>query len=205
MPKIEGNARNRILDAAFALFSEKGFTATSMRDIADAVGIKAASLYNHFAGKRELFDALVERETDYVLEQVRLVGAMATPDDDSTAYAKLEGNALADLVWDSYKPFFENDRVKMLMRMLAANRYADKNCKALYETISIERPIAIQGTIFERLVSEGRFGPCDTQLTAVQFHSPMLMLMERQSEAREAREFCRAHTEAFNALHGKES
>lgn len=99
MPKIEGNARNRILDAAFALFSEKGFTATSMRDIADAVGIKAASLYNHFAGKRELFDALVERETDYVLEQVRLVGAMATPDDDSTAYAKLEGNALADLVW----------------------------------------------------------------------------------------------------------
>ncbi len=81
-------------------------------------------------------------------------------------------NALADLVWDSYKPFFENDRVKMLMRMLAANRYADKNCKALYETIFIERPIAIQGTIFERLVSEGRFGPCDTQLTAVQFHSP---------------------------------
>ena len=59
MPKIEGDARNRILDAAFALFSEKGFTATSMRDIADAVGIKAASLYNHFAGKRELFDALV--------------------------------------------------------------------------------------------------------------------------------------------------
>ena len=87
MPKIEGDARNRILDAAFAFFSEKGFTATSMRDIADAVGIKAASLYNHFAGKRELFDALVERETDYVLEQVRLVGAMATPDDDSTAYA----------------------------------------------------------------------------------------------------------------------
>ena len=42
MPKIEGDARNRILDAAFALFSEKGFTATSMRDIADAVGIKAA-------------------------------------------------------------------------------------------------------------------------------------------------------------------
>lgn len=134
-----------------------------------------------------------------------MLGRWPPPDDDSTAYAKLEGNALADLVWDSYKPFFEDDRVKMLMRMLAANRYADKNCKALYETIFIERPIAIQGTIFERLVSEGRFGPCDTQLTAVQFHSPMLMLMERQSEAREAREFCRAHTEAFNALHGKES
>ena len=69
MPKITGDARNRILDAAFGLFSEKGFTATSMRDIADAVGIKAASLYNHFAGKQELFDALIARETDYIEAQ----------------------------------------------------------------------------------------------------------------------------------------
>lgn len=205
MPKIAGDAHNLILDAAFTLFSAKDFSATSMRDIADSVGIKAASLYNHFAGKQELFDALIKRETEYVEEQVRLAGAMATPDDDSTIYAELEGSALADLVWNSYKPFFEDSRVKKLMRMLAANRYADKSCKALYEAIFIERPIAIQSAIFERLVSAGRFDACDTRLAAAQFHGPMLMLMERQPEAHEAKEFCRAHTEAFNASHGKES
>lgn len=205
MPKIEGDARNRILDAAFTLFSEKGFAATSMRDIADAVGIKAASLYNHFAGKQQLFEALIERETGYVEEQVRLAGAMAAPGDDSAAYTVLEGGALADLVWNSYKPFFEDGRVRMLMRMLAANRYGDDRCGGLYEAVFIERPIAIQSAIFERLVGEGRFAPCDTRLAATQFHGPMLMLMEQQSEAREAREFCHAHTKAFNASHGRES
>lgn len=205
MPKIEGDARNRILDAAFMLFSEKGFAATSMRDIAGAVEIKAASLYNHFAGKQELFDALIKRETEYIEEQVRLAGAMADSGDDSAEYAELEGEVLADLIWNSYKPFFEDDRVKMLMRMLAANRYADKKCKALYEAVFIERPIAIQSAIFDRLVSEGRFDACDTQLAAAQFHGPMLMLMERQTKAHEAREFCRTHVKAFNASHGKES
>lgn len=205
MPKIEGDSCNLILDAAFALFSAKGFSATSMRDIADSVGIKAASLYNHFAGKQELFDALIERETQYVTEQVRLAGAMAAPGDDSTVYAELDGSALAELIWNSYKPFFENSRVKMLIRMLAANRYGDEGCKALYEAIFIERPIAIQSTIFERLVSEGRFAPCDTRLAAIQFHGPMLMLMEQQPKVRGAREFCRTHTEAFNAAHRKES
>ena len=55
------NTRERILDAALDLMSERGYGAVSVRDLADAVGIKGASLYKHFAGKREAFDALHQR------------------------------------------------------------------------------------------------------------------------------------------------
>ena len=44
----------RIVDAATALFSQKGYHATTMRELAAAVGIKAASLYNHFPGKEDV-------------------------------------------------------------------------------------------------------------------------------------------------------
>lgn len=44
----------RILDAATALFYEKGYHAATMREVAAAVGIKAGSLYNHFPGKADL-------------------------------------------------------------------------------------------------------------------------------------------------------
>ena len=44
----------RILEAATLLFYEKGYHGTSMREVAAAVGIKAASLYNHFPGKEDL-------------------------------------------------------------------------------------------------------------------------------------------------------
>lgn len=43
-----------ILDAAARLFKEKGFHATSMQDIADAVGLQKGSLYYHIASKEEL-------------------------------------------------------------------------------------------------------------------------------------------------------
>ncbi len=205
MPKIKGDSRECILDAAFALFSTKGFAETSMRDIADAVGIKAASLYNHFSGKQELFDALIGRETEYVEKQLRSSGAMASPDEDPAAYSGRGSGQTADLVWRSYAPFFEDSRVRMLMRMLAANRYGNESCGRLYQAVFVDRPLAIQQAIFNRLIDEGEFAPCDTRLAAVQFHGPMLMLMEIEARICDAEAFCRAHTEAFNASHRKES
>jgi TetR/AcrR family transcriptional regulator len=53
--------RDRILDVAEALFAERGFAGTSVRDIAAAAGLTAASLYNHFEGKEALYDAVLER------------------------------------------------------------------------------------------------------------------------------------------------
>lgn len=53
--------RDRILDTAEALFAERGFAATPVRDIASAVGLTPAALYNHFEGKEALYAAVLER------------------------------------------------------------------------------------------------------------------------------------------------
>jgi AcrR family transcriptional regulator len=53
--------RDRILDTAEALFAERGFAGTAVRDIASAVDLTAASLYNHFSGKEALYAAVLER------------------------------------------------------------------------------------------------------------------------------------------------
>jgi TetR/AcrR family transcriptional regulator len=53
--------RDRILDTAEALFAERGFAGTAVRDIASAIGLTAASLYNHFSGKEALYAAVLER------------------------------------------------------------------------------------------------------------------------------------------------
>ena len=54
------DTKRKIMDAALALFSAKGYDAVSVGEIAAAVGIRAPSLYNHFAGKQAIFDAIVE-------------------------------------------------------------------------------------------------------------------------------------------------
>ena len=52
---------DRILDAAEDLFAEKGYSATSLGDVADRVGIRSPSLYNHFKNKEALYQAVLER------------------------------------------------------------------------------------------------------------------------------------------------
>jgi len=51
----------RILDAAEDLFAEKGYSATSLGDVADRVGIRSPSLYNHFKNKEALYEAVLDR------------------------------------------------------------------------------------------------------------------------------------------------
>ncbi len=57
----------RILDAAEDLFAERGYSATSLGDVADRVGIRSPSLYNHFRNKEALYLAVVERLLDAFL------------------------------------------------------------------------------------------------------------------------------------------
>lgn len=54
----KASKKGLILRKAAAMFREKGFAATSMRDLADAVGIEAASLYNHIRSKNEILEAI---------------------------------------------------------------------------------------------------------------------------------------------------
>ncbi len=52
--------QHKILAIAKGLFLSQGYTATSMRQIAKAVGITPAAIYNHFSGKEEIFNLLLE-------------------------------------------------------------------------------------------------------------------------------------------------
>lgn len=49
------DTKDKILDAALNLFAKNGYHGTSMRAIADSVGIQKSSIYNHFSGKRDIF------------------------------------------------------------------------------------------------------------------------------------------------------
>ena len=56
----KGNTKQEIIEAALDLFSAQGFEATSVSRIADAVGIRKASLYSHFENKQAILDALLQ-------------------------------------------------------------------------------------------------------------------------------------------------
>jgi AcrR family transcriptional regulator len=65
--------REGILEAAAKIFSEKGYNATSMQDIADAVHLQKSSLYHHFSSKQEILVGILDHALELInnhLEQV---------------------------------------------------------------------------------------------------------------------------------------
>lgn len=77
------STRQQILEKALELFTDKSYEGASMDDIAQAVGIRKASLYAHFSGKESLFTAVFE---DILAEYARVVGALtACAEEDATA------------------------------------------------------------------------------------------------------------------------
>lgn len=63
-------SKQLILEAAALIFSQKGYHATSMQDIANAVDLKKASLYHHISSKQAILLALLNQALDLVIAQV---------------------------------------------------------------------------------------------------------------------------------------
>jgi AcrR family transcriptional regulator len=72
---VEGGSRRLILDTAARLLRSGGYHQTTLREIAEAVGIRKASLYYHFASKEEIVEAVVNDGVRFVHEAV--VAALA--------------------------------------------------------------------------------------------------------------------------------
>ena len=88
-PDEAGNrSRRDILDAAARFLRLHGYHATTLRDVAAAAGMKAASIYYHFASKEEIVAAVMNDGVDHVLETVE--AALRSLPETADARGKLE-------------------------------------------------------------------------------------------------------------------
>ncbi|MBC8034928.1 MAG: TetR/AcrR family transcriptional regulator [Chitinophagaceae bacterium] len=75
--KKNGTKKETIVEAASRLFHEKGFSATSMRDLAEKVGVEAASLYNHIQSKSELLQEICFKVANEFMTNIETLDAGA--------------------------------------------------------------------------------------------------------------------------------
>jgi AcrR family transcriptional regulator len=91
-PTRQDNRRVQLLDAAASLFGERGFHATSMRDIAKAVDMLSGSIYYHFGSKEEMLLAVYTEAAARVGEAVDKAIA-----DETEPWRRLEAASAAHL------------------------------------------------------------------------------------------------------------
>ena len=193
-PKNADGQRTRqaILDAALDLFAEKGFFGTSLRDVAAAVGVRESALYNYFAGKDALFDALLAAHQHSKVERLSPL-AVGPITDGRALLERLALWTLDDFVLPREQKFF-----RILM--------SDGIRLAKVGRISLER--MGQGRerlhdIMRRLIADGWLRRADVNMLGMAFISPLIIW--RQMHAidvdlpmiKKPRAFARQHVEQF--------
>lgn len=123
--KIKVNARDRILETAIRLFSERGFNGTTTKEIAEEAGVNEALIFRYFSTKRELYGAIIERKIeeepgievpietyketkdDWLIFKSIALRMFDCVEKDPTFmrllyFSALEGHELSDMFFDTY-------------------------------------------------------------------------------------------------------
>ena len=66
---MENTTKEKILDAALVSFAENGYKGTNLRDLAAGMGLSKSALYKHYAGKEEIWNAVIDRMEAYYVSR----------------------------------------------------------------------------------------------------------------------------------------
>lgn len=194
--------KEKILDTALELFSQRGYDGASVRDIARAVGIRESSLYNHFENKRAIFDEIV----DFCLQQSEAYfRESALPfdlGDDPSVYRGIGMEHLQELIERTFRFFFDDSWNVRFRRLLLVSQYAEPRCRELFRQLYRDKCVHMQAYIFSALMDAGEIRREDPLAVAAEFHGPMLMWILTCDSFEEARPLIRAHVEQFRKNYG---
>lgn len=124
--------REKILKEALILFSERGFHAVSVRDIAKAVGIKESSLYNHFKNKQDIFDSIVDIQWENAKAYFREKELPFAPEEKKDVFIERDFDRLSEKVLSVFSFFFENEENVRYRRLLILSQYEYPRAKEIY-------------------------------------------------------------------------
>ena len=188
------------------MFAAKGYDAVSVAQIAEAVGIKAPSLYKHYKSKQDIFEAIIAQMEERYRQQagaMRLNGG--EPGADKELFLALPEEQLVQLGAGLFLYFLHDDEVRKFRQMLTIEQYNNGELAALYTKQYVDDPLAYQGALFGMLAQEGLLLGEAPDVMALHFYAPiqlLLTLCDRQPEREpEALQLLERHIRQFNRLY----
>lgn len=184
--------KEKILKKALELFSTYGYDAVSVGTIADAVGIKAPSLYNHFESKKAIFDAIVEATAaQYEKDTAKIDIHVADFSKDIDIFKNATKAALFEKVEQIFDYSLHNEDIARFRRMLTIEQFRSPELSTLFTQRYFEKLVAYHTELFKSLIASGVIKKTDPQALALMYTSPILTLIsvcdrhpEKESECK---------------------
>ena len=191
--------KDRILDSALTLFSEKGYDGVGVDLIAENAGIKGPSLYKHFKGKEDILNALIEKSESYYEANF---GSTDDPGKTPASMNELVTLSLKRILFTLHDPM-----IRKVRRMLTMEQFRNQSIALLTTKYNIDSVQGLYQRIFQEMMDNGIMKQDDPKLLSMSFAAPVSLLIqmcdrepEREQEAMERIEI---YFRYFAEQHGK--
>lgn len=198
--------KQKILDEALTLFAQKGYGNVSVGQIAEAVGIKAPSLYKHYKSKRDIFDAILDemkQRYDRQAETLHMNGSDVSA--DANVFLSVSEEELVKMGMGLFSYFLHDDYVGRFRKMLTVEQFRDEELSHLYTKQYADDPLNYQSELMRMLIAGEALKAENADVMALHFYAPMYLLLtlcdrqpEREAESlklleQHIRQFCRIY------------
>lgn len=159
--------------SALDLFSNKGFNAASVRDIASAIGIKDSSLYFHYKNKQAILDSLMNKFISLSEEMMVFMNHMCN------SITTITDDDFFNVTQQYVQNYFMNEFVRKLIMVMNHERSHNEQLRNEYISWCIEKPITFQITIMKKLQDIGYLKKLDTRYIALEYYSPIFLFFNQ--------------------------
>lgn len=193
------SSKEKILESALELFSEKGYDGVGVDLIAQNAGFKGPSIYKHFSGKKAILEELMERGGSHYAQHFgNRAPVVETPPSlevfIQSCYSKIEFT-LHDPV------------IKKIRRLMTMEQFREPYLAEQATVYSIRNQRVMFGNMFRLMMEKGLMKKDDPDLLALEFLSPvtlMVQVIDRQPEKEEmCIEIVKKHFKHFVATYGE--
>jgi len=165
LPSKGSKTKEKILKTSLKLFSAKGYKATTVRDIAGAMGVKQSALYNHFKNKDEILETLISNLTSSAI--------VTLFDGKDTQELQKQGKALLASIATTFKLLGFDGQNEALYRLLMQEIFRNERIREIYnEHFYQENVKKLSGILFGMMQAE-QIKSFDPLLLANEFFSPL--------------------------------
>ena len=202
-----GNTKQEILEASLDLFSVQGFEATSISQIANAVGIRKASLYSHFENKQAILDALVKDVLDQYAERSIFAKADWDEYDDAEDKSALTPDAAAQMILGQIRYILHDPHISKARKMLAMEQFRNAELAKLQTKQNYTDVMRYFTGLVKHLIRNGILADEDPEIMAAQLCLPIstwINLCDREPDReQEAMELVSRHIQQFFRVYQK--
>lgn len=204
----QDDTKKKILDKALELFAAQGYDSVSVGEIAQAVGIKAPSLYNHYPSKQSIFNAIVDATSkQYEADTDKVDIHVQNSAQDIPVFTEITEEALFEKVRQIFEYSLHNETISRFRKMMTIEQFRSPELAALCSRRYVERLVEYHAGIFSALISAGEIMTADPETLSMMYVAPVLTLIgvcDRQPEREsECLDKLKRHVYLFyNMVHG---